>query len=78
MNKGVQITSNSNVTMTNTVVQNMRQNIKEGRLYFSEIKSSGSAVEIIDSHVLIDNCTFANNTAINGGAIKISCNYMNE
>ena len=32
-------------------------------------------IEIVDSNVDIQNCTFRDNTAKNGGAIKISCNY---
>ena len=33
-------------------------------------------LEIINSDVIVDNCTFINNQAKNGGAIKIDCSYL--
>ena len=44
MNRGIKIMSGSNATITNTVFKNMVQNIKESKLYYSEIKRKGSAI----------------------------------
>lgn len=77
MYKGIRALENSNVNITNTVIRNMQQTIKDGELYSTKIESSGSAIEIIDSNVTMNNCTFFNNTAISGGAISISCDYLN-
>lgn len=44
MNRGIQIKLNSQVNISNVTIRNMKQNIKQGSLYFSDIKSSGSAI----------------------------------
>lgn len=44
MNKGLKFMANSNATITNSTFKNMVQNIKEGRLYFSQIQTQGGAI----------------------------------
>ena len=44
MNRGMKIVSRSTLIIKNTMFINMKQNIKEGVLYFSEIIASGSAI----------------------------------
>jgi len=44
MNRGIKIMNNSNATISNSVFKNMKQNIKENTLYYSDIKESGSAI----------------------------------
>ena len=44
MNRGMKISTRSTLIIKNTMFINMKQNIKEGVLYFSEIKASGSAI----------------------------------
>ena len=75
MNKGIQFINNSTGMVANSVFVKMVQNITEGSVYQSKLSSDGSAIEIVDSHVKIHNCTFSDNVARNGGAIAIDCNY---
>jgi hypothetical protein len=44
MNKGIKIMTNSNATITNSVFKNMKQRIKEEKLYYSDVKSRGSGI----------------------------------
>ena len=44
MNRGIQVTERSNATVNNNVFKNMKQNIKEGGVYYAEIKEAGSAI----------------------------------
>jgi hypothetical protein len=55
MYKGIQIIDNSHVNITNTVIRNMQQTIKDGELYKTNVEHNGAGIEIIDSHVLMDN-----------------------
>jgi hypothetical protein len=75
MNKGLKIIKQTTGIIADSFFTNMVQNIKEGSIYQSNIGTDGSAIEIIDSNVTISNCTFSNNIAKNGGAVKISCDY---
>jgi predicted outer membrane repeat protein len=74
-NMAIQFTKQTNGTIIDTEFKNFVQNIKEGDFFQSSITSDGSALQIIDSNIIVDNCTFTNNTAKNGGAISVYWNY---
>ena len=85
MARGLRISEDSTAVISNSVFFDMLQLVKEGDTYKSHVFDDGSAIgiiyfltplEILDSNLTIKNSIFRNNIAVNGGAIKISCNYL--
>jgi hypothetical protein len=44
INRGIKIMTNSNATITNSIFKNMKQNRKEGRIYYSDLRELGSGI----------------------------------
>jgi hypothetical protein len=44
INRGVKFMANSNVTVTNSIFKEMKQNRKEGKIYYSDLRHLGSAI----------------------------------
>jgi predicted small metal-binding protein len=44
INRGVKFMANSNATVTNSIFKEMKQNRKEGKIYYSDLNHLGSAI----------------------------------
>jgi hypothetical protein len=75
-NKALSFEKKTNGTISNSIFKNFVQNVRDGVLFQSNIVSDGSAIGIVDSNIVVENCTFIENIAKNGGAISVYWNYL--